>query len=115
MHPHQLSPTSAVTVPRPPHVPMGTPLWMFSAATTLSLTGTFIQKVAVGWSVWEATHATIWLAAASLADLFPTLIVSIPAGALVDRFRPATTFWISQVASCLQACRSAWKIDPLRG
>jgi MFS family permease len=31
------------------------------------------------------------------------LIMSVPAGALVDRFRPATTFWLSQVAACLQA------------
>lgn len=103
MHSPPLSPASAVVVLRPLHLPLGRSLWIFSAATTLSLTGTFIQKVAVGWSVWEATHATTWLAAASLADLLPTLIVSVPAGALVDRFRPATTFWVSQVASCLQA------------
>jgi MFS family permease len=31
------------------------------------------------------------------------LVVSVLAGALVDRFRPATTFWLSQVAACLQA------------
>jgi MFS family permease len=99
----QLTPKSAAAVLLPPHVPLGRPLWIFSAATTLSLTGTFIQKIAVGWSVWEATHATTWLAAASLADLVPTLLVSVPAGALVDRFRPATTFWVSQAASCLQA------------
>lgn len=88
---------------RPPSAPLGKPLWIFSAATTLSLTGTFIQKIVVGWSIWEATHATTWLATASLADLLPTLLVSVPAGALVDRFRPETIFWVSQVASCLQA------------
>jgi MFS family permease len=82
---------------------LGASLWIFSAATALSITGTVIQKVAIGWSVWEATRTTTWLAAATAADLLPTLILSIPAGALVDRFRPATTFWISQVASCLQA------------
>jgi len=70
---------------------LGRPVWLFSAATTVALTGTFIQKVAVGWSVREATHATTWLAAASLADLLPTLVVSIPAGALVDRFQGRST------------------------
>lgn len=72
-------------------------------ATTMSLTSAFIQKIAVGWAIWEATRATTWLTAASLADLVPTLLASVPAGALVNRFRPATTFWVSQVASCLQA------------
>lgn len=86
-----------------PRARLGAPLWIFSAATALSITGTVIQKVAVGWSVWEATQTTTWLAAAAAADLLPTLILSIPAGALVDRFRPATTFWIGQAASCLQA------------
>jgi MFS family permease len=57
----------------------------------------------VGWSIWEATHATTWLATAALADLLPTLLVSVPAGALVDRFRPTTIFWVTQVVSCLQA------------
>lgn len=95
--------TLAVAASLPPDVPLGRPLWIFSAATTISLTGGFIQEIAVGWSVWEVTHSTIWLAAAVLADLLPTLIVSVPAGALIDRFRPATIFWLSQVASCLQA------------
>ncbi len=95
--------TLAVAAPLPPHVPLGRRLWIFSAATTISLTGGFIQEIAIGWSVWEATHSTIWLAAAVFAELLPTLIVSVPAGALIDRFRPATIFWLSQVASCLQA------------
>jgi MFS family permease len=82
---------------------LGAPLWVFSAATTLSITGTVVQKITVGWSVWEATHTTTWLATAALADLLPTLIMSVPAGALVDRFQPATTFWLSQTAACLQA------------
>jgi MFS family permease len=82
---------------------LGRPLWIFIVATALSLTGTFIQKIAVGWSVWEATHSATWVAAAALADLVPTLVLSVPAGALIDRFRPAPMFWTSQVASALQA------------
>jgi hypothetical protein len=83
---------------------LGRPPWIPSAATTLSLTGTFIQKIAVRWSASEATHATTWLAAASLADLPPTLIDRERSrGALVDRFQPTTTFWVSQAVSRLQA------------
>lgn len=100
MKPGQLLSKTATAVPSPR---LGAPLWIFSAATALSIAGTVVQKITVGWSVWEATHATTWLAAAALADLLPTLIMSVPAGALVDRFRPAMTFWLSQVAACLQA------------
>jgi MFS family permease len=92
------APTGSAPLPR-----LGAPLWIFSIASTLSITGGVIQRVAVGWSVWEATHNTAWVAAAALADLLPTLIVSIPAGALVDRFQPARTFWLSQIAAAAQA------------
>lgn len=85
----------------PQRTPLGTQLWIFIAATMLSMTGNFIQKIAVGWSVWEATHATTWLATVALADLLPTLIVSIPAGALIDRFTPRLIFCISQAGSFL--------------
>ena len=88
-----------------PPVPtkLGLPLWAFICGTTLSFTGAFIQKIAVGWLVWEETHATFWVAAVALADLLPTLFMSIPAGAIVDRFHPAKTFWVSQIAAALQA------------
>jgi MFS family permease len=88
---------------RPIPARLGLPLLSFVAATTLSLAGSFIQKIAIGWSTWEMTHSTFWVAAAALADLLPTLIVSIPAGVLVDRFSPATTFWVSLIASALEA------------
>jgi MFS family permease len=84
-------------------VPLGRPLWIFSAATTFSIAGAFVQKIAVGWVVWQTTHSTTWLAAASAADMVPTLLVSFPAGAAVDRLGPKVTFWGSQVASCLQS------------
>jgi MFS family permease len=82
---------------------LGLPLWLFTIATTISLTGGFAQRMAVGWSAWEMTHMTGWVAAVALADLLPTVVVSAPAGALVDRFRPARSFWASQIASASQA------------
>jgi MFS family permease len=87
----------------PMRTKLGLPVWAFVVAGTVSIAGSYVQKIAIGWSVWELTHATFWVAAVAVADLLPTLIVSIPAGAVVDRFRPATIFWISQVAAAAQA------------
>ena len=101
MNSPQLSQTMVVSHPHPPRVPSGKSLWIFIGANMLSMTGNLIRKIALGWSVWNATHATTSLATLALADLLPTLIVSIPAGALIDRFRPTTTFRLSLLASCL--------------
>jgi MFS family permease len=97
----QLTPTPMAAPSHPQLAPLSKPFWIFITATMLSMTGNFIQKIALAWSVWEATHATSWLAIFAVADLLPTLIVSIPAGALIDRFRPATTFWVSLSVSSL--------------
>jgi MFS family permease len=87
----------------PVRAKLGLPLWAFIIATTSSFTGAYVQKIAIGWSVWEMTHATFWVAAVAMADLLPTLVISIPAGAIVDRFDPAKTFWVCQAAVTLQA------------
>jgi MFS family permease len=97
------SPTLMNAIGMRSRVPLGRRLWVFVAATTVSLAGGFMQKIAVGWSVWDTTHSTAWVAAAGLADLFPTLVLSAPAGAYVDRLRPQRTFWIAQLAAALQA------------
>jgi MFS family permease len=76
-------------------------LWLFITATAFSMTGSFIQKIAIGWFTWEATRSSFWLGAIAAADLLPTILLSAPAGAIVDRMSSSRALWLSQIAYCL--------------
>jgi MFS family permease len=45
----------------------------------------WLQKVAIGWLAWELTHSTAWLGIIALAESAPTLLLSMVAGAVIDR------------------------------
>lgn len=51
----------------------------------MSLIGTWLQRVAIGWLTWELTESGTWLGIIAFSDLFPTVILSPLAGALADR------------------------------
>ncbi|MDB5570749.1 MAG: transporter [Hyphomicrobiales bacterium] len=42
--------------------------------------------MSIGWLAWELTGSTVWLGLIAFADLVPTAIVTILAGAIADRF-----------------------------
>ena len=37
----------------------------------LSLIGTWMQRIAVGWLTWELTHSPAWLGIMAMADFAP--------------------------------------------
>jgi MFS family permease len=51
----------------------------------VSQTGSWLQRVAVGWLTWELTGSATWLGVIAFMDLAPALIVSPIAGAYADR------------------------------
>ena len=55
-------------------------------AILVSLIGTWMQRVAVGWLTWELTGSAAWLGAVAAAEFMPTIIVAPVVGALADRF-----------------------------
>lgn len=55
------------------------------AANPVSLIGTWIQRIAVGWLAWQLTHSGVWLGLVAAADLVPAVVVDSFAGALFDR------------------------------
>ena len=57
----------------------------YLAANSVSLIGTWMQRIAVGWLAWELTRSPFWLGAVSFADLFPALLVAPFGGVLADR------------------------------
>jgi len=86
----------------PDRTRIGAPVLVVITAITLSLIGLYIQRIATAWVMWTMTHSSLWVASVAMADLLSTLVVSGPAGALIDRFRPAATYWFSQVVACGQ-------------
>ncbi len=50
-----------------------------------SMTGTWMQRMAVAWLTWEMTHSTIWLGIIAFSDLAPSMVVTPLGGALADR------------------------------
>jgi MFS family permease len=60
----------------------------YAAGNAVSLIGTWIQRVAVGWLAWELTGSATWLGIVAFADLFPVIVLGPIGGATADR-RPA--------------------------
>jgi MFS family permease len=51
----------------------------------LSLCGTWMQRVAVGWLAWQLTHSGTWLGIIATADLVAIALLGPIAGTLADR------------------------------
>ena len=58
---------------------------VYVAGNSLSLIGSWMQRVAVGWLAWELSHSGAVLGLVAFADLAPTLMIGPFGGALADR------------------------------
>jgi MFS family permease len=76
---------------------------LYTAGNFVSLVGTWIQRLAQGWLVWQLTESGTWLGAVAVAEFLPTLIVTPITGALADRFDRRILAVIGQILACLQA------------
>lgn len=76
---------------------------IYTAGSTVSLIGTWMQRVSVGWLCWELTGSGAWLGLLAFADLFPSVVVGPLAGAAADRWNKLRIAQISQVLGVLQA------------
>lgn len=61
------------------------PFGRYVAGNAVSLTGTWMQRTAVGWLAWELTSSPAWVGTIAFLDLAPSLLVAPLAGALADR------------------------------
>lgn len=59
---------------------------MYLAGNGLSLVGTWMQRIACSWLVWEWTHEAFWLGVLSAADLLPVFLIGPFAGVAADRW-----------------------------
>jgi MFS family permease len=76
---------------------------IYVTGNAISLIGTWLQRVSVGWLAWELTHSGTWLGLVSFADLFPTVVLSPFAGALADRRDRIWVLRRTQFAGMVQA------------
>ncbi|MFB3150914.1 MAG: MFS transporter [Alphaproteobacteria bacterium] len=77
--------------------------FLFSAGMAPSLITLWMQRLAVGWLTWELTHSPAWLGIIAFADLFPAVVLSPIAGALIDRVDPMRPMILSQAVFLVQA------------
>jgi len=76
-------------------------LYFFGQA--VSLIGTWMQRIAVSWLVYDVTHSAFYLGLISFAGQIPMLLLSPYAGAYVDRHSRYRTLLATQIASMIQA------------
>lgn len=59
---------------------------LYVTGNAVSLIGTWMQQLAVGWLAWALTESPAWLGVIVFLDLFPAALLSPLGGALADRF-----------------------------
>ena len=76
---------------------------VYVAGNSVSLVGTWMQRIAVGWLTWELTGSGAWLGLVAFADLFPSVFIGPIGGALADRFSRLRIIGVAQSMAMLQA------------
>jgi len=80
---------------------------LFTAGSLVSVIGTWVQRVAVGWLTWDLTQSAAWLGAVAAAEFMPTILVAPIVGALADRYDRRTIALIGQGLATVQAAALA--------
>jgi MFS family permease len=76
---------------------------VYTTGNAISLIGTWMQRISVGWLAWQLTHSTLWLGWVAVADLLPTMLLSPVAGLLADRLDRVRLIRVTQVIAMTQA------------
>jgi len=81
---------------------------LFWFGQTLSLIGTWMQSMALGWLALELTNNAFFVGLVATAASFPVLLLSLHAGVVVDRVNKLRLVRICQVLLGLQAATLWW-------
>lgn len=76
---------------------------LYFFAQMVSLSGTWMQAVALSWLVYRTTHSPLMLAIVDGAQLLPILLFGLWGGSLADRFDRRKILFITQFLALLQA------------
>ncbi|WP_375688782.1 MFS transporter [Pseudooceanicola sp. LIPI14-2-Ac024] len=75
----------------------------FTLGNSISLIGTWMQRIASGWLAWTLTESAGWVGAIAFADLFPCILIGPFAGAAADRWDRLRVLKIGQLLGFGQA------------
>lgn len=76
---------------------------LYFSGQSLSLIGTWMQRTAVYWLVYEQTSSSFMLGVAVFSAQFPSFLLSIVGGVVSDRYNRFKVLLGTQVASLIQA------------
>ncbi|GLB48152.1 MFS transporter [Neptunitalea lumnitzerae] len=76
---------------------------IFITGQAISRIGTWMERTAVSWVVYDVTDSNFMLGLAAFCSQFPMFIFSLYGGILSDRYNQHTIVLITQIASLLQA------------
>lgn len=76
---------------------------LYFSGQLISMIGTWMQRMAVSWLVYDITHSAMMLGITAFAGQIPTFLLSLPAGVTTDRHNRYKILLTTQVASMIQA------------
>lgn len=76
---------------------------VFITGQAISRIGTWMERTAVSWVVYEMTHSTFMLGVTVFASQFPSFLFSLFGGIVADRYNRHRVVMITQILSMIQA------------
>jgi MFS family permease len=77
---------------------------LFFGGQSISLVGTWIQRIAMPWLVYDMTKSVMLLGLVGFLGQIPTFLLAPYAGVLTDRWNKYHILLVTQVLSMIQAC-----------
>jgi MFS family permease len=81
---------------------------LFFAGQSVSLVGTWMQRIAMPWLVYHMTGSALLLGVVGFAGQIPSFLLSPVAGVLTDRWSRYRVLLVTQILSLVQAGVLAW-------
>jgi MFS family permease len=81
---------------------------LFFAGQAISQTGSWMQRIALGWFVYQLTHSAFAVGLMAFAQFVPYMVFGLFAGVVTDRLDARRTVIATQVAQLVSAGALAW-------
>ncbi len=81
---------------------------LFFAGQLTSQVGSWMQRIALGWFVYQLTHSPLAVGVMAFAQFFPFMIFGLFAGVITDRLDARRLVIGTQVSQLVSAVALAW-------